>query len=104
MLAWRHQRWYGAKLSTNVPQANAFLTELKRHPDFGFLCEVSSVPLQQVTRTQQKAFTNFFAGRARYPRFKSRTRRQSAEYTRSGFRWREGRLWLAKTNTPLDLV
>jgi len=28
--------------------------------------------------------------RARYPRFKSRQGRQSAEYTRSGFRWRDG--------------
>jgi putative transposase len=60
--------------------------------------------LQQVLRTQQKAFANFFAKRARYPRFKSRTGRQSAEYTRSGFRWRDGRLYLAKQDGPLDLV
>jgi putative transposase len=65
---------------------------------------VSSVPLQQVLRTQQKAFANFFAKRARYPRFKSRTGRQSAEYTRSGFRWRDGRLHLAKQDTPLQIV
>ena len=64
--------------------------------------EVSSVPLQQVLRTQQKAFANFFAKRARYPRFKSRTGRQSAEYTRSAFRWRGGRLYLAKQDGPLD--
>jgi putative transposase len=25
-LAWRHQRWYGERLSTNVPEANAPLT------------------------------------------------------------------------------
>jgi putative transposase len=104
MLAWRHQRWYGEKMSTNIPAANAFLTDLKADPDLAFLREVSSVPLQQVTRAQQSAFVNFFAARARYPRFKSRTRRQSAEYTRSGFRWRDGRLWLAKMTEPLDLV
>jgi len=62
---------------------------------------VSSVPLQQALRHQQVAFSNFFAGRARYPRYKSRTGRQSAEYTRSGFRYRDGKLFLAKTDTPL---
>ena len=103
-LAWRHQRWYGEKLSTNVPQANAYLTALKREPELAFLNEVSSVPLQQVLRTQQKAFSNFFAKRARYPRFKSRTARQAAEYTRSAFRWRNGQLWLAKMTEPIVIV
>ena len=103
-LAWRHQRWYGEKLSTNMPAANAYLTALKRDPDLAFLGEVSSVPLQQVLRTQQKALSSFFAKRAPYPRFKSRTGRQSAEFTRSAFRWREGRLWLAKMTEPLVLV
>jgi transposase len=63
---------------------------------------VSSVPLQQAIRHQQVAFSNFFAGRARYPRYKSRNGRQSAEYTRSGFRYRDGRLFLAKMSTPLE--
>ncbi len=103
-LAWRHARWYGEHLSTNVPQANAYLTDLKRDSELAFLREVSSVPLQQVSRIQQKAFVNFFAGRARYPRFKSRTGRQSAEYTRSAFRWRDGQLHLAKMETPLRFV
>lgn len=84
--------------------ANAYLTAMKRDPELAFLSEVSSVPLQQAIRTQQTAFTNFFAKRARHPRFKSRSGRQSAEYTRSGFRWRNGRLWLAKMDTPLQLA
>ena len=62
---------------------------------------MSSVPLQQAIRHQQVAYTNFFAKRARYPRFKSRTGRQCAEYTRSGFRYRDGALFLAKMGTPL---
>ncbi|GAT66438.1 transposase [Planomonospora sphaerica] len=103
-LAWRHRRWHAEREPANVPQANAFLTQLERTEEFAWLNEVSSVPLQQVLRTQQRAFVNFFEGRARYPRFKSRTGRQSAEYTRSGFRWRDGRLWLAKTDTPLEFV
>jgi putative transposase len=66
-----------------------------------WLNEVSSVPLQQAIRHQQAAFSNFFAKRARYPRYKSRNGRQSATYTRSGFRYRDGRLFLAKMSAPL---
>ncbi|MDX8048880.1 RNA-guided endonuclease TnpB family protein [Lentzea sp. BCCO 10_0798] len=60
--------------------------------------------MQQTLRHQHTAFGNFFAGRARLPRFKSRTGRQSAHYTRSAFRMREGVLTLAKTSTPLRFV
>ena len=74
---------------------------MKASEDLDWLNEVSSVPLQQAIRHQQVAFSNFFAKRARYPRFKSRTGRQSAEYTRSGFRYRDGRLFLAKMDAPL---
>ncbi len=91
-------------MSTTYTDANAFLTRLKGTEEYRFLKEVSSVPLQQVLRTQQRAFTNFFARRARHPRFKSRTGRQSAEYTRSGFRYRGGALTLAKTHEPLRFV
>ena len=79
------------------------LTRLKRDPEFAYLREVSSVPLQQTLRHQQTAFNNFFAKRARYPRFKNRRGRQSAEYTSSAFRWRNGRLWLAKMSAPLNI-
>lgn len=103
-LAWRRSRYHRDGLSTNVSQANAYLTAMKRLPEYAYLSEVSSVPLQQVLRTQQKAFANFYAQRARYPRFKSRGGRQSAEYTRSAFRWRDGRLHLAQQDEPVALV
>jgi putative transposase len=62
------------------------------------------VPLQQALRHQHTAFQAFFAKRARYPRLKSRNGRQSATYTRSAFRMKAGRLWLAKASEPLPLV
>ena len=74
---------------------------MKATDDMAWLNEVSSVPLQQAIRHQHAAFTSFFASRAGCPRFKSRTGRQAAEYTRSGFRYREGRLFLAKMDVPL---
>jgi putative transposase len=105
VLAWRQTRYHIEELATSYSETDRYLTELKRDPVLGFLFEVSSVPLQQVLRHQHAAFVNFFAGRARYPRFKSRRGRQSASFTRSAFRWREGRLYLAKMmDAPLEVV
>jgi transposase len=100
-LAWRRRRHQEDKTGTTFAQANGYLTAMKATEELAWLNEVSSVPLQQTIRHQQAAYTAFFAKRARYPRFKSRNGRQSAEYTRSGFRWRDGRLFLAKMDAPL---
>lgn len=92
---------HGERAPASFTQANAYLTALKRCGEPGWLNEVAPVPPQQAIRHQRAAFTVFFAGRARYPRFKSRAGRQSAGYTRPGFRWRDGQLFLAKMSTPL---
>lgn len=100
----RQRRYAVEARSTTYVQASAALTEWKRSDELAFLNEVSSVPLQQTLRHQQGAFAAFFAKRSRYPRFKSRKKsRASAEYTRSGFRWRDGQLTLAKMTEPLNI-
>lgn len=104
VLAWRHTRYHTQGVKTSYAETDRYLTQLKREPEHGFLFEVSSVPLQQTLRHQYTAFVNFFAGRARYPRYKSRHGKQSATYTRSAFRWRAGRLHLGKMDGPLRLV
>ncbi len=86
---------------TSYAQTDRALTAMKKDPGLGFLTEVSSVPLQQALRHQHAAFSAFFAGRARCPRFKSRAGRQCAHYTRSAFSLRGGVLRLAKTASPL---
>jgi putative transposase len=89
----------------NYNQTSAMLTVWKKTEELAYLNEVSSVPLQQALRHLQTAFSNFFAKRAKYPRFKSRkASRKSAEYTTSAFRFRDGRLTLAKMDQPLDIV
>ena len=103
-LAWRRQRYQADKTGTSYAQASAYLTALKATDELTWLNEVSSVPLQQAIRHQQAAYAAFFAKRARYPRFKTRQGRQCAEYTRSGFRWRDGQLHLAKMDKPLALT
>jgi transposase len=100
-LAWRRQRYRDEKTGTTFAQANAYLTAMKATEELAWLKQVSSVPLQQAIRHQQAAYSAFFAKRARYPRFKTRQGRQSAEYTRSGFRWRNGELFLPKMDMPL---
>ncbi|WP_406271105.1 transposase [Actinacidiphila glaucinigra] len=100
----RTRAWYGEQRRISYVQSSAALTEWKKTEDLAFLAEVSSVPLQQALRHLQTAFGNFFAKQARYPRFKSRKRsRASAEYTRSAFKWRGGKLTLAKMAQPLDI-
>ncbi|WP_217251721.1 RNA-guided endonuclease TnpB family protein [Streptomyces sp. AC602_WCS936] len=103
-LAARTEAW-ARQERVNYNATSAMLTAWKRTEELAFLNEVSSVPLQQTLRHLQGAFTNFFAKRARYPRFKSRKKsRASAEYTTSGFRFRDGRLTLAKMTDALDIV
>lgn len=103
-LAGRHIAYHQHGQSTSYKQTDAALTGWKKTEDLAFLSEVSSVPLQQTLRHQHTAFANFFAKRARYPRFKSRTGRQSAHYTRSGFRMKNGLLHVAKTEGPLAVA
>ncbi|WP_399344309.1 RNA-guided endonuclease InsQ/TnpB family protein [Umezawaea sp. Da 62-37] len=86
-------------------QSSAALTRWKKSDDLAFLNEVSSVPLQQSLRHLQSAYAAFFAKCSRHPSFKSKRKsRASAEYTRSGFTYRDGHLTLAKQATPLDVV
>ncbi|MGW1805587.1 RNA-guided endonuclease InsQ/TnpB family protein [Streptomyces sp. NPDC002078] len=103
-LAARTEAW-ARQERVNYSQTSAMLTAWKQTEELAYLNDVSSVPLQQALRHLQTAFTNFFAKRAKYPRFKSRKRsRKSAEYTTSAFRFRDGRLTLAKMAEPLDIV
>jgi putative transposase len=100
----RTRAWCGERRRVSYVQSSARLTEWKKTEELAFLSEVSSVPLQQALRHLETAFGNFFAKRAKYPRFKSRKKsRASAEYTRSAFKWREGKLTLAKMEQPLDI-
>ncbi|MFF0000790.1 RNA-guided endonuclease InsQ/TnpB family protein [Streptomyces avermitilis] len=103
-LAARTEAW-ARQERVSYSQTSAMLTAWKKTEELAFLSEVSSVPLQQALRHLQGAFANFFAKRAKYPRFKSKRKsRAFAEYTSSAFTFRGGRLKLAKMAGPLDIV
>lgn len=85
------------------------LTALKKEDATSWLSEVSSVPLQQALRHLDKAYTAFFQGRSRFPRFKAKRHQQSVTYTVQGFSVKNSGtagqplVTLAKTRTPLRI-
>ncbi|NEN92659.1 MAG: IS200/IS605 family element transposase accessory protein TnpB [Okeania sp. SIO3H1] len=99
----RTQAWYEKQERVGYKQTSAMLTNWKKQQDLDFLCEVSSVPLQQGLRHLQTAFTNFFSGRTKYPNFKKKRNGGSAEFTKSAFKWKEGQVYLAKCAEPLPI-
>ncbi|MFJ9546807.1 RNA-guided endonuclease InsQ/TnpB family protein [Streptomyces erythrochromogenes] len=101
----RTEAWADSRQRLGYGQTSAMLTSWKQTAELAYLGDVSSVPLQQTLRHLQAAFTRFWGNRSKYPRFKSKRKsRASAEYTRSAFRYQEGRLRLAKMAEPLDVV
>ena len=102
-LAARTEAWYERQERVDYIKTSAMLTQWKKQEDLQFLNEVSCVPLQQGLRHLQKAFSNFFAGRAKYPNFKKKHNGGSAEFTKSAFKWKDGQVWLAKCAEALPI-
>jgi putative transposase len=99
----RSKAWTSGKESIGYSAQSSALTGWKKEPELAFLNNVSSVPVQQALRHLQTAYTNFFAKRAKYPSFKKKRAGGSAEFTRSGFRFSNGKLTLAKMDAPLNI-
>ena len=70
------KRGYYAEQGKGISFAQlcAELTALKDQPETAWLQEIDSQLLQQALRDLERAFQNFFAKRARYPRVKSKKR------------------------------
>jgi putative transposase len=102
-LAHRTEAWYERQERVDYIESSAQLTLWKKEDELQFLNEVSCVPLQQGLRNLQKAFGNFWAGRAQYPTFKKKRNGGSAEFTKSAFRWKDGEVFLAKCTEALPI-
>lgn len=81
---------YHAGQKVNYSASSTALTALKKTPEHVWLNEISCIPVQQSLRHLQTAFRNFFDKRSRYPSFKKKYGPQSAEYTKSAFKWDPG--------------
>lgn len=83
---------------------SALLTRTKKTIERGWLADVSAVPLQQSLRNLDVAYRNFFnsrngkrkGGKMGIPKFKKKTNKQSAEFTKAAFSIDGKRVYLAK--------
>jgi len=99
----RTDAYYNDKKKFNYHKMSSLLTQLKNDKEHLWLKEVSSVSLQQSLRDLDKAFTNFFSKRAKYPRFKKKNSRQSVRYTKGGFSIKNSIVTIAKSKEPLKI-
>ena len=52
------------------------LTQLKKNTDYEWLAESTAATLQQALKNLESAFKNFFEKRAKFPKFKSKHKKQ----------------------------
>lgn len=103
-LAERSRAWTQEQRRVTFADTCRMLTGWKAEPETAWLQAVSNVAQQQGLQHLQQGFVNFWGKRAKYPQFTSKRKsRASATFTTSGFRYRDGRITLAKTNAPLDI-
>jgi putative transposase len=80
------------------------LTIIKAQGDAPWLNDVSAVALQQSVIHLADAFKNFFRNRNGYPDKKINRGDQSFTLTRGAFRFKEGKLYIAKSEEPLEVL
>ncbi|MEO0373824.1 MAG: RNA-guided endonuclease TnpB family protein [Cyanobacteria bacterium P01_A01_bin.17] len=98
-LSWVMQTPEEVQWPSNAQLQQLCITLAKEYPHREWLSEVSNIPLQQSIADLGVAFTNFFEGRARFPRFKKRSNRQSARFRKGGFSLQGNKVYLAKIGT-----
>ena len=59
------------------------LTQLKKISEYEWLQESTAATLQQALKNLESAFKNFFEKRAKFPKFKSKHKKQSIRYPES---------------------
>lgn len=83
-------------LSLTGIDLSRWLTQWKRTPGHEWLANAPSTCLTQSLRDQDRAFANFFAHRARYPRFKRKSAGGALRFQGIGAAWSRGILSLPK--------
>ena len=73
-----------------------WLTQWKRTAGHEWLAEIPATCLTQTLRDQDRSFANFFAKRAKYPRFKPRITGGALRFQDLGKAWAQGALSLPK--------
>jgi len=92
------------KLPKNSELQKICITQAKKTEQREWLGQVSAIPLQQSVADLGVAFKNFFQSRSgkrkgkkvNPPRFKQKTNRQAARFTKGGFKVKAAKVYLAK--------
>jgi putative transposase len=95
-LARRQETFQQTCKSISWSDLSVELTELKTRPGFEWVKEIDSQLLQQALADCKKAFGNFFAKRASYPRFKSRKETRQSFRIPQRVKVEGGRVYLPK--------
>ena len=95
-LAIRGEGYQHCGLKLSGTDISRWLTQWKCTPGHEWLRQVPATCLNQMLRDQDRAFANFFAKRARYPRFKPRIAGGALRFQDLGTCWSAGRLKLSK--------
>ena len=72
MLEFKKYYYDELKINLSYAELNKALTHLKKLEEYSWLNEVNSQSLQATLKNLDQAFTNFFKGRASFPKFKSK--------------------------------
>jgi putative transposase len=92
----RSEAYRTSRLSLTSYELSRWVTRWKHTAGHDWLAEVPATALTQCLRDQDRAFSGFFARRARYPRFKAKGGRQSLRFQGVGAGWHRGVLRLPK--------
>lgn len=79
----RQRAWKEEQRSVGYSETSRLLTELKRNPEFVWLNLSDSMSLQESLRDLDNGFQHFFAGDAKYPKFKSKHNAKKSYLTRN---------------------
>lgn len=99
----RSDHYHDTGKSLQYGDTSRLISEMKKTDEYRWLGEVSSVPVQQSLRHLNAAYQRFFRGLSKFPSFKKKHYCQSIEYTKCGFRIKDGSVYLAKQEEPLNI-
>ena len=91
------------KPDLSKPGLSRLLTQLKHHPEYPWLQQVSATALQESCFNLATAYKNGFTGQNKLPTFKYKYSKQSISFTVSGFSIEGKYLKLAKLDTLIKL-
>ena len=100
MLAEQKLRYEAGEKHMSAFDMNKMLTPLKKQEEYLWLNKVSNRTLQRACADLAEAYSNFFAHRARFPRFKSRKRSKPSFPTKDGV----GALWFSQTHVQIQKI